>query len=98
MVVSVFESAWSSWGPGYEDRRELRRGAEFDRVILGISLGALKPICGDLIEASPRWRDMIARLDTIRTQAFQLWLKPTLAEAGYRGPSPFMTTYVPPWT
>jgi uncharacterized protein with NAD-binding domain and iron-sulfur cluster len=90
------ESVWSSWGPERETLVELRRGADFDRVVLGISLGALPPICEELIAARRRWRRMVERIPTIRTQAFQVWMRPTLAETGWRGPSPLSTAYARP--
>jgi hypothetical protein len=52
-------------------------------VILGIAIGALPDICGDLIAHSRRWQDMIARIKTVRTQALQLWLRPTTNELGW---------------
>jgi uncharacterized protein with NAD-binding domain and iron-sulfur cluster len=61
----------------------LRAGQDFDIVVLGISLGALPYICGDLIEASKRWKNMVDHVKTIRTQGFQLWLKPTAYELGW---------------
>jgi uncharacterized protein with NAD-binding domain and iron-sulfur cluster len=54
--------------------RRLQRGADFDEVVLGISLGALAPITGQLAEASPAWRGMLQHVPTVATQALQLWL------------------------
>ncbi|AUX22585.1 hypothetical protein SOCEGT47_030890 [Sorangium cellulosum] len=65
-------SFWCDW-PDVE-RRTLRRGADFDRVILGISLGALPFIASELIEASPRWQRMVEHVKTVRTVSMQLWL------------------------
>ena len=52
----------------------LRRGADFDAVVLGISVAALPPICGELIAASEPFARMISSSATVQTQAFQLWL------------------------
>ncbi len=90
------ESAWSAWRPDLEDPVELRRGRHFDRVVLGISLGALAPICSELVEASPRWRQMLEGVETVRTQAFQLWLEAPLPATGYVGRSPILTAYTRP--
>ena len=92
-----FESMWSSWGPQREQPVELRRGVDFDHVVLGISLGALPHICGELIQADRRWRDMVEKIPTIGTQAFQIWLKPTLHETGWSLPSPMSTAYALPF-
>ena len=66
------ESAWSSW-PNREDIT-LRAGQDFDLVVLGIPVGALPYLTKELIAASPRWRDMVEKVQTVQTQAFQLWL------------------------
>lgn len=87
------ESYWSTWK---ETPRELKRGRDFDLVVLGISLGALPGICRKLVAANPRWRDMINRVETVRTQAFQLWLAPTLRELGWQLPSSVSTGYTDP--
>jgi uncharacterized protein with NAD-binding domain and iron-sulfur cluster len=36
-----------------------------------------------LIEASAKWRAMVDHVKTIRTQGFQIWLKPTAYEMGW---------------
>ncbi len=74
------ESVWSGWtGKAIT----LRRGQDFDQVVLGISLGLLPAICPELIAASPAWRDMIANLKTVQTQSFQIWLSKTAKELGW---------------
>ena len=90
------ESCWSSWGPDREEAFELRQGKDFDLVVLGVSLGALPQMCGELIAADGRWRDMIHHVETTRTQAFQLWLRPTLGKMGWELPSPVVGGYVDP--
>ncbi len=91
-----FESAWSAWGPDHEDELTLRAGVDFDRVILGISLGALAPICAELAERSPHWRAMLEGMATVRTQASQLWMKVKLQQTGWLWDSPFLTGWVRP--
>ncbi|MCB9749074.1 MAG: NAD(P)-binding protein [Myxococcales bacterium] len=58
----------------------LRAGVDFDRVILGISLGALPSVARGLVEASPRWRAMIEGVATVATQGVTLWLGPERAK------------------
>ena len=88
------ESAWTPW----QNREEitLRSGSDFDLVILGISLGALKFICPDLIAAEKKWRLMVEQVKTVQTQALQVWLKPNLAQLGWQMPSPIVDAYVHP--
>jgi uncharacterized protein with NAD-binding domain and iron-sulfur cluster len=78
-----FESAWSAWGPEREDVFALRAGKDFDRVILGIPVASLSHLCPALIEAHPRWREMVSTIKTVRTQAFQLWLDRPIDETGW---------------
>ena len=75
------DSSISTW-PGVE-KITLTQGQDFDDVVLGISIGALPIICSDLIQASPKWQNMVAHVKTVRTQALQLWLKPTTYQLGW---------------
>ena len=63
----------------------LTQGRDFDRVILGISLGAIPYLCAELIAADTTggWRDMVHNVQAIRTQAFQLWLNQTESQMGW---------------
>ncbi|MBF9058582.1 NAD(P)-binding protein [Rhodobacterales bacterium HKCCSP123] len=85
------ESSWTDWAP--VEHRTLRRGVEFDDVVLGISLGALPLIAGDLIAADPAWRRMVDKVETAATQAMQLWLKPTVSELGWPDGDTILTAY-----
>ncbi len=61
-------------------KRVLRHGVDYDDVVFGISLGSIPKVCGELIAANTRWRDMITHLKTVGTQAYQYWFKPNLYE------------------
>ena len=82
---SFLESNTVDW-PNAE-RVVLRRGEDFDDVVLGIALGALPRICGELVATDGRWRRMLCGdgasggVGTVRTQAFQLWFKHQLPDA-----------------
>lgn len=52
----------------------LRRGQDFDIVVLGASIGSLPPMTRELSRASTRWRTMLERVETVGTQAAQIWL------------------------
>lgn len=62
--------------------RLLRRGEDFDLVVLGVSAAALPPLCRELLadEANPRFREMLAHTHTVMTQAFQVWSTRTTDE------------------
>ncbi|MBI5503201.1 MAG: NAD(P)-binding protein [Deltaproteobacteria bacterium] len=72
--LPLLESYWSPWDQSREKPVVLEHGRDFDDVVLGISLGALPSICGELAQRSERWRDMFENVKTVRTQAFQLWM------------------------
>jgi uncharacterized protein with NAD-binding domain and iron-sulfur cluster len=58
----------------------LRRGADFDDVVLGIPGPALARVCGDLTRKLPRWQEALAHADSCATLGAQLWLVPTWAQ------------------
>ena len=75
----------------------LRRGTDFDEVVLGISVGALEPICAELSERDERFRRGLERAVTVSTQAFQLWLDRPSDELGWgHGPDSVAGCYVEP--
>ena len=72
------ENAWTRW-PGAGDI-ELRQGEDFDLCVCGISLGALPPVVGDLIERTSDaycepWARMIGGMETCQTVSMQLWME-----------------------
>jgi uncharacterized protein YqjF (DUF2071 family)/uncharacterized protein with NAD-binding domain and iron-sulfur cluster len=74
--------AWiTDWAPVH--RRELRRGVDFDDVILGLPIGTHPYLCQELIDASPAWRASSTNLRTTRTQGSQLWLSRTAHQLGW---------------
>ncbi len=85
------ESFWTPWKDA--GHKTLKRGEDFDVVVLGIAIGALPYICPELIAANPAWQAMTQNVETVRTIAMQLWLDPTLEELGWTGPSPVYDAY-----
>jgi len=61
----------------------LEAGKEFDSIILGIPVGALEGICGELIRRSRRWRNLVRGVKTVATQSVQLWLTRDLTNLGW---------------
>ncbi len=75
------ESWWTDWkGVG---KKTLRLGTDFDLVVYGISLGAHKYLCQELIAANDGWRDMVEHCETVRTQGLQLWMNKNLQDSGW---------------
>ncbi len=77
--------------------RVLRRGVDFDHVVLAASLGMVELVAGELIADSPQWRDMTTHLRTVATQAFQLWLRPDEPALGWTHTGVTTSGYVPPF-
>ncbi len=88
------ESAWTAWRDVSEGT--LQRGTDFDVAILATSLAPLKEICQELIAASASWRQMIEQVQTIPSQAAQIWLQPDLASLGWLGGPTILTAYAHP--
>lgn len=75
------ESAWTSWRGA--ESLVLKRGEDFDDVVLALSLGPLPHVCADLVKENQRWSKMVENVKTCRTQAFQVWLHPSVKELGW---------------
>ncbi|MCT4331750.1 NAD(P)-binding protein [Paracoccus sp. YLB-12] len=63
----------------------LRRGQDFDQVILGASLGSMPYLATELRDASPRWQAMMDKVQTVATHAAQFWTDKTPRELGWNG-------------
>jgi uncharacterized protein with NAD-binding domain and iron-sulfur cluster len=88
------ESNWSGW-PGVGGL-ELKAGTDFDKIILGIPIAALKAICQPLVNARPAWKGMLENVKTTQTQGFQVWMNKDLAACGWNLGSPIVGSYVEP--
>ncbi len=74
------ESWWSPWKG---KRRLLRRGKDFDFVVMAIPTGALPHIATKLIEQKKVWHDLNTFITAYPTQQVQLWLDKTVQELGW---------------
>ena len=75
----------------------LTAGRDFDRVVFGISLGSVPFLCAELLAASPRWRAMVERVETVPTQAFQVWLTADARALGWPWPLANLSSFVEPF-
>ncbi|MFO0871114.1 MAG: NAD(P)-binding protein [Pirellulales bacterium] len=87
------ESPWSEW-PDVETVT-LRKGVDFDLIVIGTSLEPLRDIAAELIAASPTWQVMMRSMETTATIAVQVWFDPA-AEAMGSIPKALMTGYTDP--
>jgi uncharacterized protein with NAD-binding domain and iron-sulfur cluster len=75
-----FESGWCRHQVA---TKTLKRGKDFDLVILGISLGGIKFVAPELLAVSKEWRAMVQNVKTVETQAFQTWATRDVAQLGW---------------
>jgi uncharacterized protein with NAD-binding domain and iron-sulfur cluster len=73
---------------------KLYAGKDFDEIVLGISVGALPEICGELAAANPRFRQMMDGSDTVMTEGIQLWLAKAASDLGWDFETAIATSYV----
>src|SRR5262249_3130448 len=85
---------WTPW-PGV-GHTVLKKGADYDHVICGLSFEPLKLVAKDLAAAHPDLRAMLDHLETTRTQAFQPWLTPALSQLGRTPGPPLLSTFGEP--
>ena len=89
------ESWWTDW---HGTASSLKRGTDFDLVLLGISLGAHKYICEELdrrfveVEGFCRYRRGGSHAGTC-----SLWMNKTMAESGWEHPRGILSGFVEPF-
>lgn len=89
------------WGTRWPDAGApvvLRAGRDFDRVILGIGLGAVPALCKEMLAdaGNPRFAAMVAAVKTTPTASAQLWFRGDLKSTGWHLPPPVMIPYADP--
>jgi uncharacterized protein with NAD-binding domain and iron-sulfur cluster len=89
------ERAWADRGA--EEPVLLRAGEHFDDVVLAVSLGILREACGELVERSLRWREMVDRVATVPTQSLQVWLREDEPALGWFHPGATVSGYLAPF-
>jgi uncharacterized protein with NAD-binding domain and iron-sulfur cluster len=90
------ENWWTRW-PNVSTRT-LKRGVDFDEVVLGISIGAYPYICKQLMAETPAFAAMVDQVKVTQTQAAQVWLRPDYDIMGWPcGPRPVIGTYFEPF-
>lgn len=91
------DSLESFWSERPDHTREtLRRGKDFDEVVLAIPVGMHRYVCSDLIAASSAWAEMVDGVGTTATKAVQLWLAENVTGVA-SGRNVTMTGYVDPF-
>ncbi len=85
------------WNESRAASKTLRVGEHFDMVVLAVGIGALPHVCREIVAQDPRWREMVAHVKTVATQAFQLWLEPDMAELGWPLPAVTLSGFADPF-
>ncbi len=77
----------------------LEVGRDFDQVLFGIPIAAVRFLCQELIEneATPAWREMVDHVKSVQTVAGQLWLRETIQSLGWETPEPLLSLFVEPF-
>ncbi|MDR3391839.1 MAG: NAD(P)-binding protein [Sulfuriferula sp.] len=102
------ESNWSNWPALYEQtfgeplpQVSLKKGRDFDRVVFGISIGALPQLCPQLLAQSPALKATAENVQTVVTQAYQIWQNQDIAQLGWtaqpEGQEPVLSGFTEPY-
>jgi uncharacterized protein with NAD-binding domain and iron-sulfur cluster len=89
------ESTWCTWPDA--ERRVLRDGIDYDVVVLALPVGTAPTVCCELIADRPEWRDMVARVATVATQSFQIWLAEDEPSLGWMLPGATVSAFTTPF-
>ncbi|MFY0531436.1 hypothetical protein [Nannocystis pusilla] len=89
---------WGTQWPDAQGPLVLQAGRDFDRVLLGIGLGAVPALCAEMIADpnNPRFATMVRAVKTTHTASAQLWFRGDLASTGWQLPPPVMIPYAMP--
>jgi uncharacterized protein with NAD-binding domain and iron-sulfur cluster len=75
----------------------LRRGVDFDEVILAMPVATFPTYCAKLIARSDEWRNMADTMTGVETQTIRLYFNTSLDEMGWTLPSPILSNYARPF-
>jgi uncharacterized protein with NAD-binding domain and iron-sulfur cluster len=89
-----FESPWETRHAG---TRVLRVEDDFDFVVLAVGGAVVPHVCSELIAAAPRWQQMSRGLNSVATQALQLWLSEDMATLGWQHPPTNLSGWTEPF-
>jgi uncharacterized protein with NAD-binding domain and iron-sulfur cluster len=76
---------------------ELRRGRDFEHVVLAVPPAAAREASARLAEQHPEWRRMLDGIGAVATHAFQVWLGPDERELGWPHPGTTMSAFAKPF-
>jgi uncharacterized protein with NAD-binding domain and iron-sulfur cluster len=75
------ESFWTTWNN--TGKKRLKAGEGFDQIVLGISIGGLPYLFSEPDKLPRAFQLMLRNVQTVRTQAMQLWVNRGLKDSGW---------------
>jgi uncharacterized protein with NAD-binding domain and iron-sulfur cluster len=103
------ESHWSEWAQNFNADfgqplpvKRLKRGVDFDKVVLGLSVGSLPHVCPKLLAKSVALKAASDNVRTVATRAYQIWLSKNTRELGWTvfgsgGEEPVLSSFSEPF-
>lgn len=88
----------SFYTPWQGSMSSLRRGEDFDQLIVALPVDTLRFYASRLVAARPAWQEMVDNLGGVETQSIRLWFQPTLEQLGWRTGPPILSAYAPPFS
>ena len=77
--------------------QELRCGEDFDLLVFAIPPGMARTVCSSLAAQRSEWRNLLDKIGTVATHAFQVWLKPDERSLGWPYPGTTMSAFAKPF-
>jgi uncharacterized protein with NAD-binding domain and iron-sulfur cluster len=97
VAAEDYESWYAGRAAACVGTEHLSRGKDFDIVVFGLPISCVPGVAGDLVAQSPRWRRAVEHLQTVPTQAMQLWLGKPACELADVEPGIVLSGFVEPF-
>jgi uncharacterized protein with NAD-binding domain and iron-sulfur cluster len=82
--AAAYESWLTGRGTPFQPGKLLKQGDDFTDVVFALPISMVKHVARTLIDQSPLWTCAVAKIETVPTQAVQLWLDKAASEiSGY---------------
>lgn len=89
------ESFYTTWRG--EAAPPLRRGEDFDDVVIAMPAPALADACPSLVARAPAWRALTEHMTGVESQTMRLYFDRSLEELGWTLPTPILSNYAMPF-
>lgn len=103
------EHFWCNWAEVYQQhfnqalpQKRLVKGQDFDKVIFGLSIGSVPHVASEVMAQSEPLSQSVAKVKTVATQAYQLWMDQDLTGMGWplrpdNGEEPVLSGFTEPF-